>query len=188
MNKEQFLADLEKRLGALPSRERQDILYDYKEHFQAGLEEGKTEQEVIEALGSPESIAREQLSLYGVEMNKETFKQPQKSGVQRALLATGLIFLNLIFVLGPFVAVAAVFLSLWIVSLAFIVSPLLAIVGEMISMGAFQWFEFFVSLTLSGIGMFLFIGMKKITPACGALVARYVRANVAIVKGGNKHV
>jgi uncharacterized membrane protein len=183
MNKEQFLADLEKRLGALPSKERQDILYDYKEHFQAGLEEGKTEQEVIEALGSPDSIAREQLALYGVDLSKEYNEKPKKGGLQKGLVAVGLIFLNLIFVLAPFVAVAGIFLSLWILSLTFIISPLLSLIGGMIVTNPFKWFEFFVSLTLSGIGIFLFIGMKKVTPACGRLVTRYIKANVAIVKG-----
>ncbi|GGE80900.1 HAAS signaling domain-containing protein [Priestia taiwanensis] len=190
MNKEQFLARLEQRLGELPNRERQDILYDYQEHFQAGLEEGKTEQEVIVALGSPESIAREQLLLYGIEGSHTTSSQvhPQRSGLQKTLLTIGLIFLNLIFVLAPFVAAFAIYLSLWIISVAFIISPFLALIGEIISEDPFMWFEFFAGVALSGIGIFLFHGMKKISPACGRLVSRYVKANKAIIKGGSKHV
>ena len=41
MNKEQFLRELSNQLRKLPEEERQDILFDYEEHFQFGIEEGK---------------------------------------------------------------------------------------------------------------------------------------------------
>ena len=44
MSKEGFLKELSSYLRKLPEEERQDILLDYEEHFQFGLEEGKLNQ------------------------------------------------------------------------------------------------------------------------------------------------
>lgn len=44
MSKEGFLKELSSYLRKLPEAERQDILLDYEEHFQFGLEEGKLNQ------------------------------------------------------------------------------------------------------------------------------------------------
>ena len=50
MSKEQFLNELSSHLRKLPDEERKDILFDYEEHFQFGIEEGKTESEIKGAL------------------------------------------------------------------------------------------------------------------------------------------
>jgi len=59
MNKNQFLRKLDVLIKDLPKEERQDILFDYEEHFRIGLEEGKTEEEIAKALGEPESLVKE---------------------------------------------------------------------------------------------------------------------------------
>lgn len=41
MNKQNFLQELESLLQDIPKQEREEILYDYEEHFQIGLENGK---------------------------------------------------------------------------------------------------------------------------------------------------
>lgn len=58
MNKEQFLTTLNEALSPLSRSEREDILSDYIEHFRAGQENGKTPEEVAEALGDPSELAR----------------------------------------------------------------------------------------------------------------------------------
>lgn len=58
MNKEQFLATLNEALSPLSRSEREDILSDYIEHFRAGQENGKTPEEVAQALGDPSELAR----------------------------------------------------------------------------------------------------------------------------------
>lgn len=73
MSKEGFLKELSSYLRKLPEEERQDILLDYEEHFQFGLEEGKTESEIIQSLGSPKVIAKELLAMYRFdEMKKKS--------------------------------------------------------------------------------------------------------------------
>ena len=64
MAKNNFLKELSKLLKKLPEEERIDILQDYEDHFAFGLEEGKTEEEIVKSLGSPSQIAKEILANY----------------------------------------------------------------------------------------------------------------------------
>ena len=58
MTKNDFLNTLYQSLLYLPAKERQEILQDYEEHFAAGIEEGKAEEEICRALGDPKEIAQ----------------------------------------------------------------------------------------------------------------------------------
>lgn len=71
MNKEQFLKELSNQLRKLSEEERKDILLDYEEHFQFGIEEGKTESEIIKGLGSPKAIAKDLLAMYRFDEMKK---------------------------------------------------------------------------------------------------------------------
>lgn len=57
MTKTEFLQQLYKNLLPLDSEERKEIIQDFEEHFSIGLESGKTEEQICEELGSPESCA-----------------------------------------------------------------------------------------------------------------------------------
>ncbi|MBE6827212.1 MAG: DUF1700 domain-containing protein [Ruminococcaceae bacterium] len=59
MNKNEFLNRLGAALASLPEADRNDILQDFAEHFSAGLETGKTEEQICAELGSPEVCARQ---------------------------------------------------------------------------------------------------------------------------------
>ncbi|MER2000812.1 MAG: DUF1700 domain-containing protein, partial [Lysinibacillus sp.] len=72
MNKQQFLQSLEQHLQALPQEDQQEILRDYHEYFLAAEAEGKTEQQVIESLGSPKQLAKELLANHYVDVMEET--------------------------------------------------------------------------------------------------------------------
>lgn len=68
INRAEFLRELKENLNdKVPVGQIADILYDYGEHFDAGLRDGKTEDEVSEELGSPAKISRALLS----EINPE---------------------------------------------------------------------------------------------------------------------
>lgn len=58
MNKEVFLATLEQQLQGIKPSERQEALSYYLEMIEDSIEEGKTEEEVIEELGPVEEIAK----------------------------------------------------------------------------------------------------------------------------------
>ncbi len=54
--KQEFLDRLKASIGALPAQDQADILNDYEEHFRIGMENGKTEAEIADSLGSPEEL------------------------------------------------------------------------------------------------------------------------------------
>lgn len=186
MNREQFLQQLANQLSALPKEERDDILNDYNEYFEDGLLEGKSESEISKNLGSPELIAKE-LNI------SNTFAQvDQKMTVSNVIsaigLTTGLSFLNLIFVLGPALAIAGILFAGWVSSIAFIFSPLLQLVSIMLGFNQVYAFEIFLTIGLSGLGILLLIGMYYLTIVSSKVFIKYCKWNVAVVKGGMKHV
>lgn len=58
MNKQQFIESLKKELTMNKAQNIEDILSDYEEHFAGALEAGKSEEQIIKALGSPAEIAQ----------------------------------------------------------------------------------------------------------------------------------
>lgn len=184
MNKEQFLHLLSRELEKLPQEEREDILRDFREHFHMGLEEGKTEEEIARALGSPKQIARELVATYHVE------KVSEKTTIRNILRATwaviGLGFFNLTIVLGPFLALVGIVIGGWFTGLSFVVSPVFHLMNAVFNPATFQLFQLFVSLALCGFGLLLVIGMFFVTKALVKLFIRYLQFNVNLVKGGMK--
>ena len=69
MTENQFIVELENALKQLSSEERNDILQDIREYFTNGREDGKTEREIADSLGSPEKIAEELLISYSFVAN-----------------------------------------------------------------------------------------------------------------------
>lgn len=185
MTKDQFLAELQSALTKLPVSERQDILQDYTEYFRFGQEEGKTEEQIAESLGSPMQIAKDLTATYRIEKVEAT---ATTGNIFRAVWAViGLGFFNLIIVLAPFIAFAALILAGWAAAISFIAAPLLVIANVAIYPEVFEWFDFFVSIALSGIGIFIAIGMLPATRWATQIFVRYLKFNVRIVKGGLKH-
>jgi len=184
MTKDQFLKSLESALRPLSQAERQDIIQDYEEHFLIGLEEGKSEEEIAAALGSPNQIAKELLASYHIE-KVET--KATTGNVFRAMWAViGLGFFNLVIVLGPFIALLGLVFSGWAVSASFILSPVLVLI-DAIFQGSFQFFYLFMSFALCGAGLLIAIGMFYVTKFLVKGFVRYLKYNVSLVKGGLKH-
>ncbi|WLV25103.1 DUF1700 domain-containing protein [Aciduricibacillus chroicocephali] len=183
MTKHEFMKEMERSLNALPSEERNEILQDFEEHFAIGLAEGKREEEIADALGSPDQIARE------MNANRHISTANKNASFGNMVRATwaviGLSFFNIIVVLGPFVAIVGIILSGWITSGAFIIAPLLAILG--ILAGGSNLFDFSVSIALCGIGLLLWMLMIRLTRWFTIGFTRYLQFNMSLVKGGMKH-
>lgn len=62
-----YLRALYEQLHQLNKQERLDILRDFEEYFEHGQMDGKTIDEMIQALGSPEEIAKDLLAAYSEE-------------------------------------------------------------------------------------------------------------------------
>ncbi|MDM5428712.1 HAAS signaling domain-containing protein [Bacillus mycoides] len=185
MTKDKFLQQLNVSLKRLSEKERADILKDYEEHFTFGLEEGKTEEEITASLGSPAQIAKELLAGYHIE---KVTASATTGNVFRAIWAViGLGFFNLVIVLGPAIAVAALIFSGWTLGISFLCSPLLVIVDTIVHPNTFLLFNLFVSLALCGLGYFIVIAMLSLTKLAKNGFVRYLKFNIALVKGGFKH-
>ncbi|SFD81752.1 Uncharacterized membrane protein [Paenibacillus catalpae] len=185
MTRNNFLHQLDAELKGIPSLERADILHDYEEHFVFGLEEGKSEEEIAAALGSPAHIAKELLAGYHVK--KASASSSAGSIIRAAWAVIGLSFFNLVIVLGPAVGVAGVIFAGWAVSLAFLGSPLLVIVDAFFHPDTFILFDLFFSLGMCGIGILIGMGMWYVTKLAKKASISYLKYNVALVKGGLKH-
>lgn len=186
MNKQQFVHQLSRALRRLPSSERDDILRDYEEHFAIGRQQGKNEEEIAVALGSPEQIAKELLTLY--HLDRAEASATLGNVVRAVWAAVGLGFFNLVIVLGPLTALTALVLGGWVAGIAGVAAPFLVLIMGMITPASFNWFDLLISVALCGGGLLLTMGMYYATPMLARGLVRYLKFNVTLVKGGMKHV
>lgn len=182
MNKEDFLKILHQGIKKLPPEEREDIIQDYEEHFDFGLAEGKSEEKIVQSLGSPTQIAKEILTNYHLDqVNTST----TLGNILRATWAViSLSFFNLIIVLSPAIAIAALILSGWIVGISFFVAPIFVIVDAIVHSSGLFLFHFFISLAICGVGYFIILGMLFVTKFTVNGFIRYLKYNASMVKGG----
>ena len=181
MTKYNFLNELERRLVKLPEEDKKEVMRDYEEHFEFALEAGKSDEEIIAALGSPEKIAKEVAADYHVELARET--NNVSNAVRAVLSVAGLGFFNLVFVLGPAIAVGGVIFAFTVSGAALAVSPVLLLVFSAVRLQSFTWFDFFMSLVASGIGIFISIAAYYMTKWAIGLTTRYLAFNLRVVKG-----
>lgn len=84
MTRGQYLDLLEKNLSPLPRERVREIISDIFTHFDEGEEAGLSEAEIASALGAPEDVAREYLSMYISENGRresatEEEREPRES-------------------------------------------------------------------------------------------------------------
>ncbi|KMS52791.1 membrane protein [Novosphingobium barchaimii LL02] len=120
MKRNEFIKRLKAGLKGVPQDVVDEIVADYEEHFEAGLAEGRSEEEVASALGNPGRLARELRFEAGMR-NWKTEGTP--SSAWSAILAfMGLATIDILILLpivlpmlgvmfGLFVAVVACFIG-----------------------------------------------------------------------------
>ncbi|GAA0738616.1 DUF1700 domain-containing protein [Clostridium oceanicum] len=113
MNKKEFLNTLYNNLRIEPEAKK-EIMYDYEEHFDVGIRNGKSEEEISKELGDPRKIAKQYTASERLEKAK---KEPNVSNIFSAVIAAlALGFFNLVFVLGFSIAIAGILFTLVMVS------------------------------------------------------------------------
>ncbi|MDP4096183.1 DUF1700 domain-containing protein [Paenibacillus sp. P96] len=182
MNRQQFLNELEQRLAPLPAEAKHELLEDMNQHYEFGLQQGKSEEEISRALGRPEDIAKEALGYAGAQ--PEAFRQARPAGdrVRTFFTACGLIFLNLILGLPLFAVCWTLWVALGAVMTAFTLAPA-AVAAEVIVYRTFNISEFFLSLILTGIGMLLFIAVRYLLKHMLRATVAYWHWNINTIKG-----
>lgn len=175
-NKEQFFAELDERLKHIPEQERGHITRVYEELFQRALENGKNESQVVEMLSF-------QRTMYG-DPGIGTSVKPSWS-TRSVFAAIGMILFNLVFIVGPVIAIGGVLLALAAASFALLIVPLALVLDfDIWSNGTELLFGLFTGLTCFGLGLLLGLGTLYTVKAYFRLLGQYLRFNVRVVRGG----
>jgi uncharacterized membrane protein len=189
MNKKDFMNKLSAYLGGIPGEDRQDVISDFEEHFKEGLAEGRTEEEIADSLGDPKSLANQfKASILVSEAEKTT----SAVNIIRAVFATlGLGFLNLVFILGPFIAIVAVLISLFASAIAIIAAGITVFFASIFGPLIPQYFAvlinpavaIFGSIGVTCFGILFFVGCIYLSKILYRLFVRYIKFNLRIITG-----
>jgi len=184
MTREMYMRELNRLLSAVPQPVRTEWLFDYDMHFRMAAERGITEEQAAMELGDPRVIAAELLLNYRVHQAED---RSNVVSVTRAVFATvGLGFFNLIFVLGPFVALLGVLIALWGISAGFFVAAAAAVLeayrGSVFSLQQ----GLFVALAATGLGLLAGAGTLYLTRAVFKMTLNYLKFNTRLVRGGKE--
>ncbi|GAB6931390.1 hypothetical protein JCM10914A_53730 [Paenibacillus sp. JCM 10914] len=186
MTKQQFIAILESRLAPLPPHERKEFIQDVESHFIIGMQNGRNEQEIARELGDPFEMAKEALGDRFIEMDPPPppFFQANHSAsfsLRKYVIGAGLFFCALVMI--PFLA------ALWsggaalaIGALVTLISPLFVLLDFMMN-GTFYPAKLFLTVSLVGIGILLYIATRSAVTGLLTLTRRYSLWNVQLWKG-----
>lgn len=183
MTRDQYLAELRALLQGIPDEERQELLAEYQAHFERGYEEGKTDEDVIRSLGSPQSLAKQVAGSHTIERAQTKRSIPHIIRVVVATISLGLF--NLIFVLGPFIGLLAFLFAICVVDLSLLIAPTISLAGQLIQGPDFSNFvqSLFTALALTSAGALLAIGLMYLIKWLYRLVVLYLRFNLQIIQG-----
>ncbi len=163
MTKTEFLQQLYNHLSTLPPAERDDIIADFEEHFQAGAERGKSEEQICAELGNPYNCALQYLRTAGgyaapggtVPPTSQSAPRPTPQSVPRPApqrnintLWAVLFALGVLCAIGIYPTCAVLVLSPVLIFIAAVFSVAVVPTGTMIG------FFISVSVLLFSIGLF----------------------------------
>ncbi|KPH57469.1 DUF1700 domain-containing protein [Novosphingobium aerophilum] len=128
MKRNEFIKRLKAGLKGMPQDDIAEIVADYEAHFEAGVAEGRSEEEVAEALGNPARLARE-LRFEAGFRNWESGRSP--SSAWGAILAfMGLATIDILILLPIVLPVLGVMFGLFVAAIAiFIAGGFILIAG-----------------------------------------------------------
>ncbi len=191
-NEQEYIHTLKVRLTGHVSREDlEEILADYAEHFSIGKSEGRSEEDLCRALGSPDDVAKEILASYLV---KKAEQARSAGNIWSAVLATlGLGLFNLAVVLLPFIILIALLTVIFVSGIILVVlGPLLLLVSLLQMLGmtvSAPWSSplagIFISIGISIVGVFLVMAGLCLVRFFYRMGIRYLKWNIRIIRGGD---
>lgn len=128
MTRDEFINRLRSGLGGMPQALADDALADYEAHFDAALDEGRSEAEVAEALGDPRRLAREIKLEHGIRRWEEV-RSP--SAAWTAVIAfIGLGALDIMLLLPVLLSIIGGMIAAYAVAIAgFVAGGAMAVIG-----------------------------------------------------------
>jgi uncharacterized membrane protein len=189
-NEQEFIRILRSRLeGTLPNNELEDIISDYAEHFAIGKANGRTDNELWQALGSPEDVSRE---IRVMHLVKKAEDDRSCRNIFHAVVATlGLGLFNLVFVLVPFIILVAMLLVVFILGVFFaIFGPFTFVYSllQILGVPAFAiWLSpvagIFISIGITSFGLLLIIGDYYLARFFYHVGIQYLKWNISVITG-----
>jgi uncharacterized membrane protein len=203
MSKTDYFKELTYRLRGLPERERQNILSVYEELFQKAIENGKREEDIADSLGYPripqwegprETPGTPPAPNFRSEPAPEhrpyampyasPYPSKSESGFKAIIASIALGFFNLVFILGPFIGICGIILSLYATSVALLITPILSIIGNGLSNSPSDWLLLgFSMMAMFGLGILLSAFTVWFSKLFFKLTGKYVRFNIKIIRG-----
>lgn len=193
MNKQQYLDKLELELRRLNVSKVNDVLADYNEHFMMGQGKGKSEQEIIDKLGDPLTVAK----AYQAEnfiATMESSNAQDKVGFFAKAFGRALILtpFNFFMIIGPFLVLACLMFGGWAVALTICgtgVGIALALL-TLIPLSGFSFWAggaaFFTAIFLGSLGLLFLMGMLFVSKLVVLFFVNYMKWNIDFVKGSRK--
>ena len=189
MNKKEFIENLRFLLSSLSENEIEDIIYDYEEHFTIGIEEGKSQEQIVSELGELSAIASQYLPKE--KLGKSVKPDKNNNLVRGFAVGSALFFFNLIVVLGPYIGVVGALIGFYAGSIAVFASGFATVISSFVfpfKLSAIGFGTYFPVILFAGIGLIAmgalwFIGNMMLTKLLFKLSVRYLRWNVNIIKG-----
>lgn len=188
MNKKDFMNELSNSLENIPCEEKKDILYDYEEHFRIARENGKTEEETAENLGDPNTIGKTYRA--NAAINKAETDKSAKHITGAVFAVLGLGFINLVFILGPYLGIVGVLLGLFAASFGLIIAGIVGIIAAIfqpilpgvISMPVDQGAAIFAMVGIGCLGLLLLMGSCYLAKLLYAATIKYLKFNLRIIQ------
>lgn len=189
MDKKDFINKLSSYLRGIPEEERKDVINDFEEHFKEGMAAGRAEEDIADSLGDPRALAKQFKASILVS---QAAKTTSPVNITRAVFATlGLGFFNLIFILGPFITIAAVLVALFACAIAFTASGITVFFATIFGPLFPQYFSvmfnpavaIFGSIGFTCMGILFFIGVVYLSKLLYRLFLRYIKFNIRIIIG-----
>lgn len=154
MTRAEFMARLRQGLVGLPMSTAAEIAADYDLHFTDGLAAGRSEAEIVEALGDPSRLARELRAEAGARRWNQEQNPSAAAGAVIGLLGLGALDILIMFplVLPIFGAVLSVLISGVAV---FVAGGIVAMVGPFFGGPGGVMAAILLGIGLMGLGLFM---------------------------------
>jgi uncharacterized membrane protein len=211
MSKAEYFKELAYRLRGLPDKDRQNIISVYEELFQKAAQNGKNEDHIAESLGYPripnwDGAKERQHPHVKQDYSPRTAPEPQpftnlytnpypnpypnpyaskpETGIKAIIASIALGFFNLVFVLGPFVAICGVIIALYASSAACLISPFLLLIGNSwTNVSSDMQLLVFGTMAILGLGILLTAFTVWLSKGFFKLTWKYIRFNIKVIKG-----
>ena len=202
MQKTEYINQLKKELSDLPNNEVEDIVRDQEEFIREAIAAGRSEEEFLKSIGTPSDLAKNIKAEIKYEKAESRIESAEndfhlsiklKSVVAAVLALLVLAPFNLIFVVGPFLALVGMLMGGWVFSVVFGAVSLAAIVvffSKIIHSGGSVWAllaTFFGALSGLAFSMVMVATMYFVSLLVLKILTRYLRWNLNFLKVSAKN-